>query len=322
MEQNNFFQYLPINQENIRWGLYLTGAGLCRVEPASPYPPKGHPDVYDFNWAAGRVLPEYQILLIAEGHGLFESSPTGSVPLVAGNVLLLFPGLWHRYRPNPQTGWKEYWLSWNGEYLYRLQRQGLLNPERAVLTAQNPDHILQAFERILGHVRTHPAENSSVLSAYAMEVLTLAIQNEQKAAVPRRSEKTIAVCPEHALDDPVVFNALQLIWNHSYRNFHVEDIVQKLPMTRRTLERRFRRSLGHSIGAEITRCRIERARHLLINTTLPIKHIALAVGYAGADRLGKAFRQETQQTPTQFRRYNRRANAATLDSSFNTLTNP
>ena len=302
MEHESFFQYLPINQENIRWGLYLTGAGVCRVEPDSPYPPKGHPDVYDFNWTAGRVLPEYQILLIAEGRGLFESSPTGSVPLASGSVLLLFPGLWHRYRPDPHTGWKEYWLSWNGENLYRLQRQGLLSPNRAVLAAQNPDRILHAFERIFEQVRSHPAENSSVLSAYAMEVLTLAIHNEQKAAVPGTGQKAVADCPEHALDDPVVFNALQLIWNHSYRDFGVEDIVRKLPMTRRTLERRFRRCLGHSIGAEITRCRIERAKHLLINTTLPIKHIALAVGYAGTDRLAKAFQQATNQTPTQFRR--------------------
>lgn len=302
MEHENFFQYLPINQENIRWGLYLTGAGVCRVEPDNSYPPKGHPDVYDFNWAAGRVLPEYQILLIAEGRGLFESAPTGSVPLASGNVLLLFPGLWHRYRPDPHTGWKEYWLSWNGENLYRLQRQGLLSPDHAVLAALNPDRIRLAFERIFEHVLVHPAENSSVLSAYAMEVLTLAIQNEQKAAVPQSEGKAVAVCPEHALDDPVVFNALQLIWNHSYRDFRVEDIVRKLPMTRRTLERRFRRCLGHSIGAEITRCRIERAKHLLINTTLPIKHISLAVGYAGADRLAKAFQQSTHQTPTHFRR--------------------
>jgi AraC-like DNA-binding protein len=301
MNQESFFQYLPINQENIRWGLYLTGAGVCRVEPDCPYPPKGHPDVYDFNWTAGRVLPEYQILWIAEGRGLFESAPTGSVPLVAGNILLLFPGLWHRYRPDPETGWKEYWLSWNGENLYRLQRQGLLSPSRAVLTAQNPEHIRRAFERIFEQVRSHPAENSSVLSAFAMEVLALAVQNEQKAAVPHTGQKSVAVCPEHAIDDPVVFNALQLIWNHSYRDFRVEDIVKKLPMTRRTLERRFRRSLGHSVGAEITRCRIERAKHLLINTTLPIKHIALAVGYAGADRLAKAFQQATRQTPTAFR---------------------
>lgn len=306
MEQESFFQYLPINQENIRWGLYLTGVGFCRVEPNSPYPPKGHPDVYDFNWAAGRVLPEYQILLIAEGSGLFESSPTGSVPLTAGSILFLFPGLWHRYRPNPHTGWKEYWLSWNGENLYRLQQQGLLSPDKAVLTTQSPDTILRAFERILDQVRTHPAENSSVLSAYAMEVLTLAVQNEQKP-VARGTEKAVVPCPDYALDDPVVFNALQLIWNHSYRDFQVKDIVQKLPMTRRTLERRFRRCLNHSIGDEIIRCRIERAKHLLINTTLPIKHIALAVGCTSADRLAKAFRQDTQQTPTQFRRHHRPA---------------
>lgn len=296
---DSFSRYLPIYEQNIRWGLYLTGVGWCRIEPDHPYPPKGHPDIYDFKYETGRVLPEYQILLIAEGAGVYESAKTEKISVKTGDIILLFPGVWHRYRPS-EAGWKEYWLSFNGELLYRIFKQGLLDPRRSVLTAENPDQIVAAFERIIAHVQAHPAGNSNVLSAYAMEVLTLALQNEQTRQLP----KTAALPVDYAwsVDDPIVFKALQMIWNHSYRDFRVDDLVRQLPVTRRTLERKFIQALHHSIGDEITRCRLERAKHLLTNTTLPIKHIALSVGFSGTDRMGKVLRDNLQVTPSRYRK--------------------
>jgi LacI family transcriptional regulator len=132
-----------------------------------------------------------------------------------------------------------------------------------------------------------------------MEVLTLAMENIQTALVP----KDTAVPTEyaHSIDDPVIFKALQIIWNHSYRDFRVDDLTKVLPVTRRTLERKFEKALGYSIGTEITRCRLERAKHLLTNTTLPITHIALAVGFSGTDWMGKVFNRELGMTPGQYR---------------------
>lgn len=295
----NFFTYLPISENNMRWDLYLTGSGVATIAANAPYPPKGHPGVYNFRWETGRVLPEYQILLIVEGQGVFESSPTGPVTVRTGDVILLFPGLWHRYRPSKDSGWKEYWLSWNGEQLYRLLRKGLLDPRRAVLSAERPEEIIAAFERILRHVQKHPAENSNVLSAYAMEVLTLAMENVPSPGVHK--DTAVPVEYAHSVEDPVVFKALQLIWNHSYRDFRVEDIVRQLPVTRRTLERKFFRALGYSMGQEVIRCRLHRAKHLLTNTMLPVKHIALAVGFSGTDRMGKVFKQQTGICPGEYR---------------------
>jgi len=301
-EKDNFFHYLPISQENLRWGLYLTGVGFCRTASGAPYPPPHHPDVYQFNWTAGRILPEYQIVLITDGEGTFESAAAGIAPVSAGSAIFLLPGQWHRYRPNPQTGWTEYWLSWNGEYLYRLQRQGVLSPQSAVRQVRQLQPVIAAFERIISHVVAHPAENTGVLIAYAMEALTLIVQHEHPVPTDSLAEKTAIAGADHALDDPMVFHALQLIWNLGHRGLKVESIVRELPVTRRTLERRFQRCLGRSIGDEIIRCRIERARHLLQNTALPIKHIALAVGFTSADRLGKAFVRHIGLAPSEYRR--------------------
>jgi len=295
----NFFTYLPISENNIRWDMYLTGAGVATIAPGGAYPPSGHPDLYNFRWRDGRVLPEYQILLITEGEGTFESTGTPLMNIKAGSIMLLFPGVWHRYRPLKECGWKEYWLSWNGERLYRLLKKGVLDPTNPVLHLDTPDDIHAVFVRILNYIKSHPAENPSVLSAYAMEILALSIESESNHHKHRDTALPIEYA--HTVDDPLVFKALQLIWNHSYREFRVNDIVTQLPVSRRTLERKFAEIVRRPIRDEITRCRIARSRHLLTNTQLPVKHIAYSVGFSSADRMGKVFQRELGMTPKAYR---------------------
>lgn len=297
---DNFFTYLPISENNMRWDLYLTGMGVATLAAGDAYPPKGHPRVYNFRWETGRTLPEYQILLITDGQGVFESTKCHETTVGAGDVILLFPGLWHRYRPLKGSRWKEYWLSWNGEQLYRLMKKGLLDPTRGVLSVKRPDEIITVFEKILRHLLKHPAKNTNVLSAYAMEVLTLAMDNVETKEIPK--DTALPTEYAHSVDDPIIFKALQMIWNHSYRHFRVSDLIQGLPVTRRTLERKFKQTLGYSIGTEVTRCRRERAKHLLTNTTLPIKHISFSVGFSGTDRMGKVFQHDLGMTPSQYRK--------------------
>ena len=109
---DGFYHYLPVNDTAMRWGLYVTGAGYAVISVGQDYPPEGHPGLYDFQWSRGRVLPEFQILLISDGCGVFESEPTGEVSVESGSLLFLFPGVWHRYRPDKSSGWTERW-SWS-----------------------------------------------------------------------------------------------------------------------------------------------------------------------------------------------------------------
>ena len=66
-----FHHYLPVNDEAMHWGLYVTGAGRAHILAQQVYPPPGHPSLYRFDWRRGRTLPEFQILLITDGRGVF-----------------------------------------------------------------------------------------------------------------------------------------------------------------------------------------------------------------------------------------------------------
>ena len=128
MKSDTSFGYFPVNPTAIATGFYLTGAGVERIAPHASYPLPDHPEMYQFSWKTGRVLPEYQWVFLSSGHGEFESRETGGVHVQAGSALILLPDVWHRYRPKPHTGWTVYWLSFNGQVPHFWQQAGLLTP--------------------------------------------------------------------------------------------------------------------------------------------------------------------------------------------------
>ena len=168
MSENNtrFFGYMPVSDDLIKWGLYVTGAGEGEVAPGVQYPPQDHPPLYSFKYRQGRVLPEYQIVYITEGSGTFESKPTGKVAVTPGTIFLLFPDVWHTYRPNPKTGWTEHWVSLNGNYIYYLAEQKIISPQNAVMHPGVKQPILKSLKKLISNclLYTSPSPRDGLLS--------------------------------------------------------------------------------------------------------------------------------------------------------------
>jgi len=106
-------------------------------------------------------------------------------------------------------------------------------------------------------------------------------------------------------EDPTVAEALRFIHDNAGRPIRVYDVTTALADGRRTLEIRFRRALGRSIGAEIKRARLERARRLLRETDLPLPNVAEATGFGSPSYLAAVFHRELGVTPIKYRAQNR-----------------
>lgn len=103
-----------------------------------------------------------------------------------------------------------------------------------------------------------------------------------------------------AVDDPQVAQALRYIREHACERIGVGDVLQHCPMARRTLEQRFKKLLGRTPRQEIVRVQINRVKELLVGTGLPVAEIADRAGF-DPEYMSVVFRQETQQTPSEFR---------------------
>ena len=235
---DDYFRYIPVRQRDVQWGLYVTGAGCTFIPPGEPqYPPDTHPELYHFRWETGRTLPEYQVIYITKGEGRFESAPTGGKEIVPGTVILLFPGVWHRYRPRPETGWDEYWVSFNGEIMDRLVQQRFFAPERAVIATGLQDAILAPYQSLLERLRGQLTGFPHLIAADTLEILAAV-----SAAAECEPAELIAHGPQDvvAVKDRMVAEAMRLIWQQSQGPMTVDSLSRQLPMTRRSLERRFR----------------------------------------------------------------------------------
>lgn len=296
-EPQDRFRYLPITPRSQRWGLYLTGCGHLCVPADGQHPPRGHPGLYRFRWDRGRVLPEYQAIYLVRGKGLFESAQTGRRAIAAGDVFLLFPGIWHRYRPDDGTCWETLWIGLNGSYVNSLVDGGFLSPDAPVLRVGANPALVAAYQRLIEQVFAEPAGNPHLLAAGAMQILALILAPTQPE-LPQPASRPFA----HPVMDRFVAEAVRLIWTKGQHAISVSDVVTSFPITRRSLERRFQRTLGHTILDEIIRCRLDRARQLLLKTDQPLKAVALAAGFSSTQHMSKVFHRAEGVAPARYRR--------------------
>jgi LacI family transcriptional regulator len=114
--------------------------------------------------------------------------------------------------------------------------------------------------------------------------------------VARRSSDVLAI------DDPDVVEAACFIRNHSHQPLRVADVLNEVPVGRRSLERRFRKSLGRGLWEEIRRGHVDRAKRLLAETDLSVKTVAKQSGFTDFRHLAVVFRQDLGLSPTAYRR--------------------
>jgi AraC-like DNA-binding protein len=310
MSKRNEHHYLPVDDQATEWGIYLTTAGRV-LDRDSPGQAHGvHPDMYLFDWdpaprhavatksprESGRILPEFQVAYITDSHAVFESERTGVVEFDGPTLLFLFPGVWHRYRPvGSDKAWlKERWLGFNGDVVYRLLDREFITPETAVRPAARPRRLAAAFDRLIDRVATNPAADPILLSMHAMELLATSIESAQDGKDGKDG------------GDDLVSRVLDLIWTSSHQGLSMEQLCESVGANRRTVERRFRATRGHSLLTEVNLCRCRRARHFLKMTDLPVKNICWLAGFNNTEQMRVTFQQLVGTTPAQYRRKHQR----------------
>lgn len=119
---------------------------------------------------------------------------------------------------------------------------------------------------------------------------------QPRGIVARKSTDTLAA------DDPLLTDALREIDARLSTNFGVTDVANSLRISRAQLDRLFAEKFTRSIGNEIIRQRLERAKRLLAKTNIPIKDIAAECGFCNAGYLTNSLRKATGLTPKVWRR--------------------
>jgi len=118
---------------------------------------------------------------------------------------------------------------------------------------------------------------------------------EALGIVARHSTDVIAV------EDEDVSAALQFIRQEQGFDISVNSVADAVAVSRRSLERRFRETIGRTILEEIQLARVERAKRLLRETKYPISKVAQMAGFGSTGYFVQFFHERVGQTPRKFR---------------------
>ena len=109
--------------------------------------------------------------------------------------------------------------------------------------------------------------------------------------VTRQSTDTRAVA------DPTLRRALELISDNLVHPYGAEQLADALKLSRFKVDRLFAAGLGRSVGAEILRQRIARAKVILKDHNHTLSDIARQTGFCHASHLSNSFKRVTGLSP-------------------------
>ena len=288
-----FFRYVPADPADLHWGLRVIHAGFAEVPPGAPYPllqagDKPTPP-YWMPWQRGRTLQEYQILYISRGRGVFESKPTGRVRIEAGMAFLIFPGVWHRYRPLRQVGWSESYVGFDGWYADRLVKD-LFMPERAVLRIGVHQELLLLLHSMKDLMAAAPPGYRQILVGRTLEVLA---RIRALAGVYREDQRE-----RHDRIEA----ARQQLMARAEENLDLEQLARDLGMSYTQFRSFFRRQTGVSPRQFQIEIRINRAKELLRHTDVSVQELAKKLGFSSAFYFSQQFKRKTGLSPLGWRK--------------------
>lgn len=282
------FKYLTHNQEDEIWGLYLTVAGNAIVSPGTLYPPKGHPSGYHFNWANGRILHEYQINYITEGEGIVETE-RGEFQVKEGSVIIIQPGIWHRYKPIRSKGWKEHYIGFNGHMARHIfEEKGFFSDP--VVTIGFHENIIQKFNDVLNLTKGERPGYHQICSGLVIQILgfILSVQKNKNISGSK---------VENAIQ-----KACLIIRENLEKNLNIEELAEELDISYSLFRKAFKNYTGLSPIQYHLSLRIQQAIYLLTNSDLSVKEISFNLGFCSVYYFSKLFKEKTKRTPTEFQR--------------------
>ncbi len=183
------------------------------------------------------------------------------------------------------------------------RRTGVHVPEEvAVLSADDDKLICNMSHPPLSSIVV-PAEQVGFEAAKLMDAL-LGGQKAPKRPIllPPMGVTTRQSTDVMTIEDAFVVRAVRFIRENAQRGIRVEEVAEAVSMSRRAMERRFRKFIGRSPFDEIRRVQIEHIKMILARTDKTLETLTPECGFESVMCMSLAFRKATGMAPGAWRK--------------------
>lgn len=271
------------------WGVSILNIGHNVHQAKRNYPDGNHPDSYCFNWEKGRVIHEFQLVYISNGGGVFESENVPPTIVEAGTAFLLFPNVWHRYRPSPETGWEEFWVGFGGHYSEYLMRQDCFKADNPIINIGFDAELLNIFIRLIDTLKFEGIAFKQISSCLVIQLLGLVYASALMVDnVRSRKEK-------------IVHHIRYQLHENWVEPLDMEKLASQHHVSYVWFRKAFKEVIGISPGQYHLKLKLDKAGQMLRETTLSVSEIAYKTGFESEFYFSRIFKKKTGATPSAFR---------------------
>lgn len=105
----------------------------------------------------------------------------------------------------------------------------------------------------------------------------------------------------YIIDDPLVLATIRMIEDDNNKQITIQEILNQIHVSRRVLEKRFKKTVGESIYQYILKQRVLWFAERLLASDKPVSEVAFDLGFEDYVNLSKMFKRICLMTPTQYR---------------------
>jgi AraC-like DNA-binding protein len=292
MRYNDFgidFKYLLVSDKDKKFGLTINTVGFQPIAPNTVYPSTDHPKSYYFRPDKGRVLSEYQFVYISKGKGTFISENTKRLNITKGQIIILFPGQWHSYRPKNETGWNEYYIGFEGKIIDDLVGNGFISPQNQVLDVGINEDLVNLFSTAIKVAKEDKTASQQNLAGIVFNILgTILSLAQNKNFETKESAQKIE-------------RAKVIMLENIHKDIDIQGIARNLGVSYSLFRKEFKEYTGYAPAQYFQELKLRNAKEFLAETNLPIKEISYKLNFSSYEYFLSFFKKRVGFTPTEYR---------------------
>ena len=292
MRYNDFgidFKYILVSDKDKKFGLTINTVGFQPIAPNTVYPSTDHPKSYYFRPDKGRVLSEYQFVYISKGKGTFISENTKRLNITKGQIIILFPGQWHSYRPKNETGWNEYYIGFEGKIIDDLVENGFISPQNQVLDVGINEDLVNLFSTAIKVAKEDKTASQQNLAGIVFNILgTILSLAQNKNFETKESAQKIE-------------RAKVIMLENIHKDIDIQGIARNLGVSYSLFRKEFKEYTGYAPAQYFQELKLRNAKEFLAETNLPIKEISYKLNFSSYEYFLSFFKKRVGFTPTEYR---------------------